>query len=275
MGNSLFAAAVLAALLSACGPARGADDLPWPAPAAPAAEPEVRDPFFAFCVALAEGDSLGVWTGQELTARFAATGRRSKLPVETLVSLERREVPLPLQPTRRDRRATRRWRVELDADLARPLPYSILGYHPGTLHVSRVLEALEWVLPGSAVRVDGDDGPELRVGAMHALRLEVGHVILDADGLVDKLLGKKLDDTWTEAFVLARVDGAADARENGLNGVALGRARNGRPLSGAFDFRRDEVLPNGRPAARALSGLCRPVVAPYEQPDPRAWSWKP
>ncbi|NTV04296.1 hypothetical protein HGA89_05205 [bacterium] len=165
--------------------------------------------------------------------------------------------------------------MELDADLARPLPYSILGYHPGTLHVSRVLEALEWVLPGTSVRVDGPDGPELRVGAMHALRLEAGHVILDADGLVDRLLGKKLDDTWTEAFVLARVEGAADPRENGLNGVALGRARNGRPLSGAFDFRRDEVLPNGRPAARALSGLCRPVVAPYEQPDPRAWSWRP
>ena len=100
-------------------------------------------------------------------------------------------------------------------------------------------------------------------------------MVLDADGLVDKLLGKKLDDTWTEAFVLARVDGAADPRENGLNGVALGRSRSGRPLSGAFDFRRDEVLPNGRPAARALSVLCRPVVAPYEQPDPRAWSWRP
>jgi len=275
MGNSRFAAAALAALLLAAGPARGEDDHLWSAPAATAAGPEVRDPFFAFCVALAEGDSLGVWTGRELAARLAATGRRSQLPVESVVLLERREVPPALQPTHRDRRATRRWRIELDADLARPLPYSILGYHPGTLHVSRVLEALEWVLPGSAVRVDGPGGPELRVGTMHALRLESGHVILDADGLVDKLLGKKLDDTWTEAFVLARVEGAADPRENGLNGVALGRARNGRPLSGAFDFRRDEVLPNGRPAARALSGLCRPVVAPYERPDPRAWSWQP
>ncbi|MBK6900598.1 MAG: hypothetical protein IPH09_15545 [bacterium] len=275
MGNSRLAAALLAALLLAAGPARSGDDHLWGAPAAAAAEPEVRDPFFAFCVALAEGDSLGVWTGRELAARLAATGRRSKLPVESVVLMERREVPPALQPTHRDRRATRRWRVELDADLARPLPYSILGYHPGTLHVSRVLEALEWVLPGTSVRVDGPDGPELRVGAMHALRLEAGHVILDADGLVDRLLGKKLDDTWTEAFVLARVEGAADPRENGLNGVALGRARNGRPLSGAFDFRRDEVLPNGRPAARALSGLCRPVVAPYEQPDPRAWSWRP
>ena len=274
MGNSRLAAALLAALLLAAGPVRGDDGRLRGAPAA-VTEPEVRDPFFAFCVALAEGDSLGVWTGRELAARLAATGRRSKLPVESVVLMERREVPPALQPTHRDRRATRRWRIELDADLARPLPYSILGYHPGTLHVSRVLEALEWVLPGTSVRVDGPDGPELRVGAMHALRLEAGHVILDADGLVDRLLGKKLDDTWTEAFVLARVEGAADPRENGLNGVALGRARNGRPLSGAFDFRRDEVLPNGRPAARALSGLCRPVVAPYAQPDPRAWSWRP
>lgn len=275
MRNPRLAVVFGAAFLLAAGTARGDDSLLWGAPAAPAAGPEVRDPFFAFCVALAEGDSLGVWSGPELTARIAATGRLSKLPVEMIVRLERREVPLPLQPAHRGRHAARRWRVELDGDLARPLPYSILGYHPGTLHVSRVLEALEWVLPGSAVRVDGDDGPELRVGTMHALRLEVGHVILDADGLVDRLLGKKLDDTWTEAFVLARVDGAADPRENGLNGVALGRSRNGRPLNGAFDFRRDEVLPNGRPAARALSGLCRPVVAPYEQPDPRAWSWRP
>ncbi|NTV04849.1 hypothetical protein HGA89_08100, partial [bacterium] len=159
MGNSRFAAAVLAALLIAVGSARGGDDHLWGAPAAAAAEPEVRDPFFAFCVALAEGDSLGVWSGPELAARIAATGRRSKLPVEMIVRIERREVPLPLQPAHRGRHAARRWRVELDGDLARPLPYSILGYHPGTLHVSRVLEALEWVLPGTSVRVDGPDGP--------------------------------------------------------------------------------------------------------------------
>ncbi len=275
MRNSWIAAAVPAALLLVAGTVRGDNGHLWGAPAAAVAGPEVRDPFFAFCVELAEGDSLGAWSGSDLAARIAATGRRSQLPVETIVRLERREVPLPLQPTHRDRRATRRWRLELDADLARPLPYSILGYHPGTLHVSRVLEALEWTLPGSSVRVDGPDGPELRVGAIHALRLEAGHVILDADGLVDRLLGKKLDDTWTEAFVLARVEGSDDLRENGLNGVALGRSRGGRPLSGAFDFRRDEVLPNGRPAARALSGLSRPFVAPYERPDPRAWTWQP
>jgi hypothetical protein len=279
MGNSWRAAAVpaaiLAALLAAAAGVRGDDSHLWGASAALTAGPEVRDPFFEFCVGLAEGDSLGAWTGVDLARRIAATGRRSKLPVEMVVRIERRAIPASEQPISRDRRATRRWRVELDADLSRPLPYSILGYHPGTLHVSRVLEAFEWIMPGASVRVDGPDGPELRVGTLHALRLEAGHVVLDADGLVDKLLGKKLDDTWTEAFVLARVDGAADPRENGLNGVALGRSRTGRPLNGAFDFRRDEVLPNGRPAARALSGLCRPVVAPYERPDPRAWSWKP
>ena len=36
----------------------------------------------------------------------------------------------------------------------------------------------------------------------------------------------------------------------------------------------DEVLPNGRPVARAMSGYSRPVVAPRVEPeDSRAWHW--
>lgn len=243
--------------------------------APPAAEPEIRDPFFAFIVGLVEGDSLGVWTRAEIETWIASTGRPSKLPIDRLISVSRLPTERPV--LKRQYVARRRLRLVLDDDLELQLPYSILGYHPGTLHVSNVIATLEWELGSARLRHrddDDDDSLTLDCRDVRALRLDEGWVVLDVDGWLDRLLGRKLDDTWMEAFVLGRVTGGPDPDEDGLQGLALGRARNGRPLAGSFDFRRDEVLPNGRPVARALSGFARPVAAPYEEsPDSRAWVW--
>jgi len=241
------------------------------------AGPEILDPFFEFCVALIEGDSLGVWTRADVEARVAASGRPTSLPVERLVRLERRAVPDSLVRVRRFARAGRELELTLDADLQLPLPYSILGYHPGDLHVSRRVLMTEWDIGDHGLRLDrGHDGRPYGLGAagLRALVVDAGWVVLDVDGWLDKILGRKLDDTWIEVFVLGRVVRAAVAEDLGLHGLALGRARNGRALAGSFDFRRNKVLPNGRPVARAFSGLVRPMLAPYDEPaDSRAWDW--
>ena len=101
-------------------------------------------------------------------------------------------------------------------------------------------------------------------------------MVLDVDYLVDKILGRYLDDTWTEAFLISRIDEAPEPEDLGLHGMALGRSRKGRPVSGAFDFSQDKVLPNGRPVAKVLSAYARTWVAPWKEPEgSRAWSWKP
>ncbi len=236
-------------------------------------EPEIRDPFFEFCVSVVEGDSIGVWTRDHIVEWMAATGRETRLPIDMVVSVERRAADAP--KIRYQYQARYEFILTLTDDLAVPLPYSILGYHPGTLHVSRTVLAREWDLRSPVIRFH-DDGTdyELHCSSVRTLQVLDGWVVLDADGWLDRLLGKKLDDTWVEAFVLARTNGAPDPDEDGLQGLALGRARKGRALAGAFDFARDKVLPNGLPVARALSGVARPVAAPWEEPvDSRAWSW--
>jgi hypothetical protein len=90
-------------------------------------------------------------------------------------------------------------------------------------------------------------------------------VLLDADGLLDALLGKALDDAWIVGFVLGREEG----RLIGL-GVSLGR--EGRHIYGEFDFTRDKVLPNGRPLASALSRASRRWLDPDTGHLPEPWA---
>ncbi len=260
------AAALVASALAAPGAAAPAEAVSAETAPAPAA-PEIREPFFAIVIAIAEGDSLGVWTGPELRARVRASGRRSRLPVERIVRLERREAAPAEDETRDGARRARTWRLELDRPLVTPMPYDILGYHPGSLRLSREIVLGEWRLGDLNLHLPGngkEPGRDFTVAGLFVLRLEQGWLVLDADGLVDRLLGAALDDTWTEGIALARVDGERAA-------VALGQNRGGRPLSGEFDLRQDKVLPHGRPRARALSGYGRPFCA---VPDQAARAWR-
>lgn len=256
-----------ASAFDAAAPAEAASAAAVPALAPAPDAPEIREPFFAIVIAIAEGDSLGVWTGPELRARVRASGRRSRLPVERIVRLERWEAAPAEDETRDGARRARTWRLELDRPLVTPMPYDILGYHPGSLRLSREIVLGEWRLGDLNLHLPGngkEPGRDFTVAGLFVLRLEQGWLVLDADGLVDRLLGAALDDTWTEGIALARVDGERAA-------VALGQNRGGRPLSGEFDLRQDKVLPHGRPRARALSGYGRPFCA---VPDQAARAWR-
>lgn len=243
-------------------------------PAAGEAGPEILDPFFAFCIGLIEGDSLGVWNRGDIEAWIQNSGETSALPIDRIIRVERTELPASERETSGRERAWRRFRLVLDGDLQVPLPYSILGYHPGDLHVSRELAAIEWSLDHHELQADVNGPLRVSVKLLRALRLDEGWVVLDVDGWLDRLLGGKLDDTWFEAFVVARAKVTPDDGSDELVGMALGRSRKDRPLVGSFDFRRNKVLPNGLPVARVLSGYVRPIVAPLLwQANSRAWSW--
>ena len=232
------------------------------------AGPEVRDPFFVFVLEALAGDSLGVWSGEALRRRVAASGRESRLPLERIRELERRAARPDEVEARRGVAVSRIWRLVFDENLKLPMPYSILGYHPGSLFLSRELVLSEWRLGARPLQVVRPDTQlSVQAAELAVFRLDTGWIVLDADALLDKLLGKKLDDSWTMGFALGRVDGR-------LQGLGLAYGRKGRKLYGEIDFREDRILPHGRPLALALSRLCRPWTEPPPHAPDRRWQYE-
>jgi hypothetical protein len=210
---------------------------------------QVPEPLFAFVFLQVEADSLGTWTAEDLLAFAADWGQPSAFPVaEHLVSLSREALDTGEQLEHRGLRCTRRWVVELRPALAEfPLPFSILGYHPGKLSVSTPLVLNEWWLGERTVEVtvEGETRRYLAEG-ITLWQLAEGWLILDVDGWLDKLLGRAADDAANEAFVAAWVEGE-------IVGVGNSVGRKGRRIYGEFDFREGEIENHGRPLARGLA----------------------
>lgn len=261
------AAALAAWAAAACLPAAaGAWDEFARRPAAVAAVTDsIAEPFFAFVIGRAEADSLGAWSGSDLAAYAAALGRTSRLPVERLVSLERRRPAPGTEGRHAGARVLAEWVITFDAPLGFPLPYSILGYHPGSLRLSRTLRLAELAPVDLTVSWTHKRRQERRpLAAVRVFACEGGFLLLDADGLVDRLLGDLLDDSWTVGFVTAR-DGGARL------GLGLMLGRDGRPIYGEFDFARDRIEAHGRPLAGALASVARRWLDPAAGLLPRPW----
>ncbi|PID80628.1 hypothetical protein CSA17_03815 [bacterium DOLJORAL78_65_58] len=224
--------------------------------------PEIKEPLFAMVLSLAEDDSLGRWTGQDFRDFAVATGRQTNLPLDALVSLERRRP----RPTERKAwpgmKMDAVWEIILTQDMEPSMPYSILGYHPGTMRVTGHLRLAEANLGRVSFEVD-EERHEVR--DIRVFRVEEGNVALDVDGWLDALLGKKLDDAAVLAFVAGR-----GPRERVALAISVGR--KGRPIYGEFNLREDKVQPHGRPVARGLSRSCRGLLLPgLEDATSHAW----
>ncbi|MEZ4387281.1 MAG: hypothetical protein R3D98_06820 [Candidatus Krumholzibacteriia bacterium] len=232
---------------------------PGLAPDPEALRREVRDPLFGFVFTMVEHDSLGSWTAGDL-ADFAATwGEESVFPLaEHLVSLTRE--PLPAGGVLRESGAAcrRRWVIHLRPErLEIPMPYSILGYHPGKLSFAGPLVLHEWPLGARSVQVsvEGATRRFLATG-LTVFQMSGGWILLDVDAWLDALLGDAADDALMQGFAVAWVDGE-------LVGISNSADRRGRRILGELDFRTGEVAPNGRPLARGLAA------------DARAWTGMP
>jgi len=227
--------------------------------------PEIKEPFFRFLIHMAQQDSLGRWTGEEVRAHDAAEGSASNFPLDLVVSITR-ERPDPQAARKYTGTAVRAvWTLVLAGPQDNPMPYSILGYHPGSLRISKVLVLSE--LAPTEIRVSYEEEGEpvtVDLTDVRIFPLEQGYVLLDADGFLDKLLGSALDDAWTVGFVTAREEG----RLIGL-GVSLGR--NGRKIYGEFDFSADKVVAHGRGPMSGLSSSSRRWLNPDHGLLPVPW----
>ena len=246
------AALVFCGLLAPVGPASAWSEFGESSPPAPEpAGPEIQEPFFEFLLAMAEEDSLGQWSGGEVRALAAASGRQSRFPLDEVVSLRRTRPDVADAGKYPGARIRAVWTVELTGRQDRPMPYSILGYHPGSLRIGERLVFSELGPTDLHLAYLEEDRRITRwMSEVRIFPLEEGYVALDADGFLDALLGAGLDDAWTLGFVTCREEG----RRIGL-GVSIGR--KGRRIFGEFDFTRDKVMVNGRPPMAALSRASR------------------
>jgi len=218
---------------------------------------QIKEPVFALVFALVEADSLGTWTRAEVESFAESWGRTSDFPLDHLVAI-RREVAAPQhQVERRGYVCNRTITIEMDSTrLDMPMPYSILGYHPGALSFGSPLVLREWRLGEVELQVRGDDGSYRQtVTGLTIFQVVSGWAILDVDGWLDKLLGRNLDDASTLAFSTCRADGR-------IMGVGTNVGRTGRSIYGELDFRRGTVINHGRPLARAVSAAARPFSLP-------------
>ncbi len=219
---------------------------------------DINDPFFAFFIDLTESDSLGRWDTAAVLDYAERHGRPSRMPLERILQVERRTLRGADILWRRGVRSNRLIEVDLGARVNLPMPYSILGYNPGSLHVDRRMVMREWHLGSVTFEVE-DDGETKRITAdeITAYTLIGGWIVLDVDGWLDRILGGKLDDSWAVGFAFCRSEGE-------IYGLALAVNKKQRPLYGEFDFGADKVLPHGRPLASALAGFVRPWVRPVQ-----------
>jgi len=223
---------------------------------------EVNEPFFEFILSMAKADSMGQWTGADLLAHAENLGTRSRFPLAEFVTL-RRSAP-PVQ-NYQGAVVAARWQIRLVSPQDRPMPYSILGYHPGSLQFSQDLALSELAPMDLAVEfLDEGNFRRQEVLDVRIFALEKGQVVLDADGLLDALLGSALDDSWTLGFVVGREEGRLIAL-----GVSLGR--KGQRIYGEFDLTADKVLAHGRPLVSALSLATRRWLNVNDGNLPPAW----
>ena len=227
---------------------------------------QVEEPVFAWVFTLAEADSLGAWTAADLAAFAAGWEAPSAFPLDRLVALRREALPDSLRVARDGLVCDRVVIIELDSlRLDMPMPYSILGYHPGTLSFGSPVTAREWRVGDRTVSVRG--GERTRRETVHGLvvwEIVGGWAVLDVDGWLDSLLGPKLDDAATMGFAAARGGGR-------ILGVGNSAGRDGRFIFGELDFREGVVMPHGRPLARALAGLVRRWSDPEPALRERMW----
>lgn len=211
---------------------------------------DVFDPIFGFFLAVLDLDQFGEVDAAFLDSLAIAEGG-SKVPYQNITSMGRAEVE----------GADALVQIRLDGDFETPIPFSILGYRPGSLRASGYLEMVHWSMGDRTFLVapgDGDDGEEpasITVEASQLFVLSDGSMVMDIDGWLDRLMRGRLDDVELSGFYVFRHEGRRI-------GLGFGYNPKGKGRTGAFDFTQNESI---FPASSAFLGIGRQVRAIAEQ----------
>jgi len=186
----------------------------------------VANPVLACLASLVDEDLYG-WVGQARLRRAVEEGGDARIPWRDFLWVRRQARP-PGAPL-----LTVRFLDRLHV----PLPYALLGYHPGSLRATPRVEVVQWRQGPYAVAWTDEEGraQALRVEDLELFGLREGEVVVDVDGWLDALMGGGLDDI--------RITGLALFRHEGRRlGLAFGYSPEGEGRTGVLDLGADKLL---------------------------------
>jgi hypothetical protein len=187
---------------------------------------DITDPLFATMLGTIDAGHFGTVYQSELDSIVQANGG-SKLPHEVFAVLERK--PGEGGP---DSHVV----ITLGEPVDRPIPYSLLGYNPGSIRSSEQIHFLHYEVGARRFLVELDDEErEIVVEGADLFVIADGFMEMDFDGWLDRLLGSKLDDMSVRAFFIFWWEGQRYS-------LGMGLSDKGRGKTGAFDFVADETL---------------------------------
>jgi len=227
-----FRVADLTALLAVLMVAPAAAAMFWtlgeqrqPVPAAARLAADVKDPVFALLAGLLDDGVFGELDPAFVDSVVTAHGT-TKLPHRSMRRLTR--IPAEQHST---------LTLQVEEEFKVPVPYSILGYNPGSLSTSPDLELWQWGLGDHPYWTTDGEGQRQRVLLLDAqlFGLSAGSVRMDVDWWLDKLLGSRLDDVDLVGFLIFR-------RDDHRYAVAFGYNPSGRGRTGVFDLTTDEIV---------------------------------
>ena len=176
--------------------------------------PDVLDPVLAHLVALLEGDVYDTLSTDELSRKAHSVDGTSLIPVDFLESMGR-----GAGAEGADARIT----LSLSKKTTVPAPYSLLGYHPGSVIIPKHLVLLEWKRGEVTIR-ERRRGKLVHIHDCFLWAVERGRVAVDIDAFVDRLLGGSVDDIEVKSLALFRLDGVRYAMAMGYNKKGKGRS---------------------------------------------------
>lgn len=210
-----------------------------PVPEQPSLPEDVTDGVFGYLIGLVDDNRYGVVSVAHIDQVLQALHRPSRVPIEVIESFTRA----------RGESLQESWvEVRFAGPLKVPVPYDILGYHPGSLASTPAVVVREWRVGHLQIPFAGPPEPGLlTVDDLTLWGVVEGEIEIDIDGWVDALLGSRLDDTRVVGLAVFRFQDARYA-------MALGYSPAGEPRSGSLDLRRDEIR---FPSSEELKAIAR------------------
>jgi hypothetical protein len=200
-------------------------------------ESQIGDRFYSYLIGLIDANACGAIDDKQLNKVLGSYKGKTSIPFEKIREIKRECV---------SGTSVRDVSVSFKEELSAPVPYSILGYHPGAVKASQSVGFLEWYLPAQKIRSSGSESIEL--SQVFVFGIYDGWAVVDIDAWVDKLLGGLLDDTRLVVVALFKYKGD-------WHGLAAGYGPSGEGRSGIFNFHTNKIL---FPTPRELQAL-----APY------------
>lgn len=186
-------------------------------------DPNVRDPALAFLVGLLKDDVLDTLRGEDILRNARRPGASSVIPVKLLERMGRGASQGGAE------RVVTLW---LKRDSKVPAPYSLLGYHPGSVLVPRLVVLHEWRCGHVVISERGKGSFALEDCYLWAV--EEGVISIDIDAVVDRVLGGAVDDMTVRSLALFMFNGVRYA-------MAMGYNKNGQGRSGALNLVKNEL----------------------------------